>query len=122
MDERVTRQKQNKNTRVRGNKMATEGKDIQELAKRRRSRSRQTEVTAADFSSNNSVNGKRDKRTNFVCEQEENSRENKVKRRNDQSRRYGKLAILNVINNVFHIDANVLYNHSRLLLRFGTAS
>lgn len=91
MDERVTRQKQNKNTRVRGNKMATEGKDIQELAKRRRSRSRQTEVTAAGFSSNNSVNGKRDKRTNFVCEQEENSRENKVKRRNDQSRRYGMI-------------------------------
>ena len=89
MDERVTRQKQNKNTRVRGNK--TEGKDIQELAKRRRSRSRQEEVTAADFSSSNSVNGKHDKRTNSICEHEENSRENKMKKRNDQNRRYGMI-------------------------------
>lgn len=90
MEERVTRQKQNKNTRVKGNKTVTEGNgDLQELAKRRRSR--QKEVAVADFSSNNSVNGKQDKRTNFVCEQEENSRENKMKRRNDQRRRYGMI-------------------------------
>ena len=89
MEERVTRQK-HKNTRVKGNKTVTEGNgDIQELAKRR---SRQKEVAVADFSSNNSVNGKQDKsRTNFVCEQEENSRENKVKRTNDQRRRYGMI-------------------------------
>ena len=89
MDDRVT-QKQNKNTRVKRNKMATEGKDIQELAKRRRSRNRQTEVTV-DFSSNNSVNCKQDKRTNFVCEQTETPRENKVKSGNNQNRRYGMI-------------------------------
>lgn len=91
MDERVAQlQNKNNNTRVKGINMATPGKDIQELAKRRRSRNRQTEVTA-DFSSNNSVNCKQDKRINFVCEQGENPRENKVKGRNDQSRRYGMI-------------------------------
>lgn len=89
MDERVA-QKQNKNTRVKSNKKTTGGKDIQELAKRRRSRNRQTEFTI-DTSCNNSVNCKQDKRTNFVCEQGENHRENKMKSRNDQSRRYGMI-------------------------------
>lgn len=90
MDERAS-QKQNKmNTRVKSNKKETGGKDIQELAKRRRTRNRQAEFTL-DSSPNNSVNYKQDKRTNSICEQGENRRENKVKNRNDQSRRYGMI-------------------------------
>lgn len=89
MDERVA-QKQNRNTRVKGNKKETGGKDIQELAKRRRrTRNRQTADFTLDSASNNSVNCKQDKRTNSVCEQRENRRENKMKSRNDQNRRYG---------------------------------
>ncbi|XP_078362485.1 uncharacterized protein LOC144646687 [Oculina patagonica] len=89
MEERVA-QKQNKNTRMKGNKKETGGKDIQEPAKRRRrTRNRQTADFTLDAASNNSVNCKQDKRTNSVCEQGENRRENKMRSRNDQNRRYG---------------------------------
>lgn len=91
MDTERLAQRQNKTVRVKGNKKEAGGKDIQELGKRRRrNRNRQTDFTL-DSASNNSVNCKQDKRTNSVCEQGENRRENRAKTRNDQNRRYGMI-------------------------------
>lgn len=88
MEERLA-QKQNK---MKTNKENSGGKDIQELAKRRRRSGnlRQTELTV-DSASNKSAT-KQDKRKNAAYEQGDIRRENKTNNRNaDQSRRYGMI-------------------------------
>lgn len=87
MEERLA-QKQNK---MKTNKENSGGKDIQELAKRRRRSGnlRQTELTV-DSASNKSAT-KQDKRKNAAYEQGDIRRENKTNRNADQSRRYGMI-------------------------------